>query len=287
MSILVGKETRLIVQGITGNWGQRQTLNMVENGTSIVAGVSPGRGGTEVLGIPVYDTVSEAVKYHQANASILYIPAPAVKEAAFEAIENGMKVIVIITENVPLHDTMKIVDLATQLDAWVIGPNTPGIVSPGKALVGFLPAATVQSGEIGIVSRSGTLAIETLRFLSENHIGISTCCGIGGDLVSGKSHIDYLKLSEKDEQTRIVVLLGEIGGNMEEAASEYIQRMNKPVISMIVGRTAPPGKRMGHAGAIISQGSGSAVHKVEALKKAGARIADDFWHLVKLVQEIQ
>jgi succinyl-CoA synthetase alpha subunit len=287
MSILVGKETRLIVQGITGNWGQRQTLNMVENGTSIVAGVSPGRGGTEVLGIPVYDTVSEAVKYHQANASILYIPAPAVKEAAFEAIENGMKVIVIITENVPLHDTMKIVDLATQLDAWVIGPNTPGIVSPGKTLVGFLPAATVQSGEIGIVSRSGTLAIETLRFLSENHIGISTCCGIGGDLVSGKSHIDYLKLSEKDEQTRIVVLLGEIGGNMEEAASEYIQRMNKPVISMIVGKTAPPGKRMGHAGAIISRGSGSAVHKVEVLKKAGARIADDFWHLVKLVQEIQ
>jgi succinyl-CoA synthetase alpha subunit len=287
MSILVGKETRLIVQGITGNWGQRQTLNMVENGTSIVAGVSPGRGETEVLGIPVYDTVSEAVKYHQANASILYIPAPAVKEAAFEAIENGMKVIVIITENVPLHDTMKIADLATQLDAWVIGPNTPGVVSPGKALVGFLPAATVQSGEIGIVSRSGTLAIETLRFLSENHIGISTCCGIGGDLVSGESHIDYLKLFEKDEQTRIVVLLGEIGGNMEEAASEYIPRMRKPVISMIVGRTAPPGKRMGHAGAIISQGSGSAVHKVEVLKKAGVRIADDFWHLVKLVQEIQ
>jgi succinyl-CoA synthetase alpha subunit len=287
MSILVGKETRLIVQGITGNWGQRQTLNMVENGTSIVAGVSPSRGGTEVLGIPVYDTVSEAVKYHQANASILYIPAPAVKEAAFEAIENGMKVIVIITENVPLHDTMKIADLATQLDVWVIGPNTPGVVSPGKALVGFLPAATVQSGEIGIVSRSGTLAIETLRFLSENHIGISTCCGIGGDLVSGKSHIDYLKLFEKDEQTRIVVLLGEIGGNMEEAASEYIPRMRKPVISMIVGRTAPPGKRMGHAGAIISQGSGSAGHKVEVLKKAGVRIADDFWHLVKLVQEIQ
>ena len=287
MSILVGKETRLIVQGITGNWGQKQTLNMVENGTSIVAGVSPGRGGTEVLGIPVYDTVSEAVKYHQANASILYIPAPAVKEAAFEAIESGMKVIVIITENVPLHDTMKIVDLATQLDAWVIGPNTPGIVSPGKALVGFLPAATVQSGGIGIVSRSGTLAIETLRFLSENSIGITTCCGIGGDLVSGKSHIDYLKLFENDEQTRVVVLLGEIGGNMEEAASEYIQEMSKPVISMIVGRTAPPGKRMGHAGAIISQGSGSAVHKIEALKKAGAKVADDFWHLVKIVQEIQ
>jgi len=287
MSILVGKETKLVVQGITGNWGQRQTLNMVENGTSIVAGVSPGRGGTEVLGIPVYDTVSEVVKYHQANASILYIPAPAVKEAAFEAIENGMRVVVIVTENVPLHDTMKIVDLATQLDAWVIGPNTPGIVSPGKALVGFLPAATVQPGGIGIVSRSGTLAIETIRFLSENRIGISTCCGIGGDLVSGKSHIDYLKLFEKDEQTRIVVLLGEIGGNMEEAASEYIRGMNKPVISMIVGRTAPPGKRMGHAGAIISQGSGSAVHKIEVLKKAGAKVADDFWHLVKLVQEIQ
>lgn len=287
MSILVGKETKLIVQGITGNWGQRQTLNMLENGTCIVAGVSPGRGGTEVLSIPVYDTVSEAVKYHQANASILYIPAPAVKEAAFEAIENGMKVVVIITENVPLHDTMKIVDLSMQLDAWVIGPNTPGIVSPGKALIGFLPAAMVQSGEIGIVSRSGTLAIETLRFFSENHIGISTCCGIGGDLVSGKSHIDYLKLFEKDKQTRIVVLLGEIGGNMEEAASEYIQGMSKPVISMIVGRTAPPGKRMGHAGAIISQGSGSARHKVEVLKKAGARIADDFWDLVKLVQEIQ
>jgi len=154
-------------------------------------------------------------------------------------------------------------------------------------LVGFLPAATVQPGGIGIVSRSGTLAIETLRFLSENRIGISTCCGIGGDLVSGKSHIDYLKLFEKDEQTRVVVLLGEIGGNMEEEAAEYIRIMSKPVISMIVGRTAPPGKRMGHAGAIMSQGSGSAVHKIEVLKKAGARIADDFWHLVKLVQEIQ
>ena len=260
---------------------------MLENGTCIVAGVSPGRGETEVLGIPVYDTVSEAVKYHQANASILYIPAPAIKEAAFEAIENGMKVLVIITENVPLHDTMKIVDMATQLDAWVIGPNTPGIVSPGKALVGFLPAATVQPGGIGIVSRSGTLAIETLRSLSENGIGISTCCGIGGDLVSGKSHVDYLGLFEKDEQTRVVVLLGEIGGNMEEAASEYIQRMSKPVISMIVGRTAPPGKRMGHAGAIISQGSGSAVHKIEVLKRAGAKVADDFCQLVKLVQEIQ
>ena len=287
MSILVGKETKLIVQGITGNWGQRQTLNMIENGTSIVAGVSPGRGGAEVLGIPVYDTVSEAVKYHQANASILYIPAPAVKEAAFEAIENGMKIVVIITENVPLHDTIKIVDLATQLDAWVIGPNTPGIVSPGKALIGFLPAATVQPGGIGIVSRSGTLAIESLRFLSENRIGISTCCGIGGDLVSGKSHIDYLKLFEKDEQTRAVVLLGEIGGNMEEAAGEYIQSMSKPVVSMIVGRTAPLGKRMGHAGAIISQGLGSAAHKIEVLKKAGAKVADDLWQLVKLVQEIQ
>ena len=287
MSILVGRQTKLIVQGITGNWGQKQTLNMIENGTSIMAGVSPGRGGTEVLGIPVYDTVSEAVKYHQANASILYIPAPAVKEAAFEAIENGMKVVVIITENVPLHDTMKIVDLATQFNAWVIGPNTPGIVSPGRALIGFLPAATVKPGGIGIVSRSGTLAIETLRFLSENNIGISTCCGIGGDLVSGKTNMDYLKLFEKDKQTRTIVLLGEIGGNMEEAASEYIQTMSKPVISMIVGRTAPPGKRMGHAGAIISQGRGSAGHKVEVLKKAGARIADDLWHLVKLVQEIQ
>jgi len=287
MSILIGKETRLIVQGITGNWGQRQTLNMLENGTSIVAGVSPGRGGTEVLGIPVYDTVPEAMRNHQANASILYIPAPAVKEAAFEAIESGIKLVVIITENVPLHDTMKIVDLATQSEAWVIGPNTPGIVSPAKALVGFLPAATVQPGRVGIVSRSGTLAIETLRFLSENHIGIATCCGIGGDLVSGKSHIDYLKLFEKDEQTHVVVLLGEIGGNMEEAASDYVRGMKKPVISMIVGRTAPPGKRMGHAGAIISQGSGSAAHKIEVLKKAGARVADDFWHLVKLVQEIQ
>jgi succinyl-CoA synthetase alpha subunit len=287
MSILVGKETRLIVQGITGNWGQRQTLNMIENGTCIAAGVSPGRGGKEVLGIPVYDTVPEAMRNHQVNASILYIPAPAVKEAAFEAIESGIKLVVIITENVPLHDTMKIIDLATQLDAWVIGPNTPGIVSPGKALVGFLPAATVQPGKVGIVSRSGTLAIETLRFLSENRIGISTCCGIGGDLVSGKSHIDYLKLFEKDEQTYAVVLLGEIGGNMEEMAAEYIGKMTKPVISMIVGRTAPPGKRMGHAGAIISQGSGSAFQKIEVLKKAGAKVADDIWHLVNLVQEIQ
>jgi succinyl-CoA synthetase alpha subunit len=287
MSILVGKDTRLVVQGITGNWGQKQTLNMVENGTCIVAGVSPGRGGSEVLGIPVYDSVSEAVKYHQANTSILYIPASAVKEAAFEAIENGIKTVVIITETVPVHDTMKIADVAEQFCSWVIGPNTPGIVSPGEALVGFLPAATVQPGGVGIVSRSGTLAIESLRFLSENHIGISTCCGIGGDLVCGKSHADYLKLLEMDSQTRTVVLLGEIGGNMEEAAAEYISTMSKPVITMIVGRTAPPGKRMGHAGAIISQGSGSATHKIKVLEEAGARIANDLWHLVELVQEIQ
>lgn len=287
MSILVGKNTRLVVQGITGNWGQKQTLNMLENGTCIVAGVSPGRGGGEVQGIPVYDSVSEAVKNHQANTSILYIPAAGVKEAAFEAIENGIKTVVIITETVPVQDTMKIVDVSEQFGAWVIGPNTPGIVSPGEALVGFLPAATVQAGGVGIISRSGTLAIESLRFLSENQIGISTCCGIGGDLVCGKSHADYLRLLEKDSQTRIVVLLGEIGGNMEEVAAEYISTMTKPVVTMIVGKTAPPGKRMGHAGAIISQGSGSAVDKTEALKRAGARIADDFWHLVELVKEIQ
>ncbi len=286
MSILAGKETRLIVQGITGNWGQRQTINMIENGTAVVAGVSPGRGGMEVSGVPVYDTVSEAMRYHQANASILYIPAPAVKEAAFEAIENGIKLLVIITENVPLHDTMKIVDLASQYDVWVIGPNTPGIVSPGKALIGFLPAAGIRPGGVGVVSRSGTLAIETLRIFSENGIGISTCCGIGGDLVSGKSHIDYLRFFEEDEETGAVVVLGEIGGNMEEAASDYIRGMQKPVTCMIVGRTAPPGKRMGHAGAIISQGGGSAINKIETLRKAGAGVADDFWHLVQLVQEV-
>ena len=286
MSILAGNDTRLIVQGITGNWGQRQTLNMIENGTRPAAGVSPGRGGTEVLGVPVYDTVSEAIRYHQATASILYIPAPAVKEAAFESIENGIKLLVIITENVPLHDTMKIVDLASQHNVWIIGPNTPGILSPGKALIGFLPTAGIRTGEVGIVSRSGTLAIETLRFLSENGIGISTCCGLGGDLVSGRSQIDYLRLFEEDEQTRVVVLLGEIGGNMEEAASDYVRCMKKPVVCMIVGRTAPPGKRMGHAGAIISQGGGSAMDKIDTLRKAGAEIADDFWHLVQLVQEV-
>ncbi len=287
MSILVGRETRLIVQGITGNWGQRQTLNMLENGTQVVAGVSPGRGGMEVSGIPVYDTVPEAMRSHQANTSILYVPAAGVKEAAFEAIENGIKFLVVITENVPIHDTMKIVELAMQYDVWVIGPNTPGIVSPGKALVGFLPAAKIRPGGVGIVSRSGTLAIETLRFLSENGIGISTCCGIGGDLVSGKSQVDYLTLFEEDEETKALVLLGEIGGNTEEAAAEYIKRMGKPVICMIVGRTAPAGKRMGHAGAIISQGGGSAARKIEVLKKAGAKIADDFWHLVELVKELQ
>lgn len=287
MSILVGKNTRLIVQGITGNWGQKQTLNMIENGTCIVAGVSPGRGGAEISGIPVYDSVSESLKYHSANASILYIPAPAVKEAAFEAIENGIKVVVIVTETVPVHDTMKIVDLAEQYGAWVIGPNTPGIVSPEEALVGFLPAANVQTGGVGIISRSGTLAIESLRFLSENHIGISTCCGIGGDLVCGKSQADYLKLLEIDKQTHVGVLLGEIGGSMEEAATDYIRTMSKPVIGMIVGRTAPSGKRMGHAGAIISGGSGSATHKIGMLQAAGVKIANDLWHLVELVQEAQ
>lgn len=286
MSIVVGKNTRLIVQGITGNWGQRQTLNMKENGTCIVAGVSPGRGGMEVLGIPVYDSVAEAAKYHQPNASILYIPAAGVKESAFEAIENGIKTVVIITETVPIHDTLKIVDLAEQWGCWVIGPNTPGIVSAGEALVGFLPAAKVGPGAVGIISRSGTLAIESLRFLSENQIGISTCCGLGGDLVSGKRFDDYLKLFETDPQTRVVVLLGEIGGNAEEMAAEYIRTMSKPVITMIVGRTAPPGKRMGHAGAIISRGSGAAAQKIKMLQEAGARVADDFWHLVELAREL-
>lgn len=287
MSILVSKNTRLIVQGITGKWGRKQTLNMIENGTHIVGGVSPGRGGEEVLGIPVYDSMSEAMKYHQANASVMYIPAPAVKEAAFEAIENGTKTLVIITETVPIHDTMKIVDMAEYYDCWVIGPNTPGIVSPGEALVGFLPAAEVQAGGVGIVSRSGTIAIETIRFLSESHVGISTCCGIGGDLVSGKSFDAYLRLFEGDEQTKLIVLLGEIGGGMEESAAEYISGMNKPVIAIIAGRNAPEGKRMGHAGAIISRSSGSAAHKIEALRQAGAKIAHDFWHLIELVQDIK
>lgn len=276
MGIIVGKETRAIVQGITGTQGSFHTKLMLEYGTKIVAGVTPGRGGTTVHGVPVFDTVEEALAKHPADASIIFVPAPFAADAALEALENGIKVVVIITEHIPIKDSVAIMAYARQVGATVIGPNTPGIITPGECKLGIMPAHIFKPGKVGMVSRSGTLTYEIAAGLTRKQLGQSTCIGLGGDPIVGLSFIDVLKLFERDPQTEAVVLIGEIGGNLEEFTAEYIarERYPKPVVAFIAGRAAPPGKRMGHAGAIIMGKAGTAESKIEALRKAGVEIAE-------------
>lgn len=285
MSILVDKNTRVLVQGATGRFGQIQTKLMLDYGTKIVAGVTPGRGGQEVLGVPIFDTVVEAQADHKFDATVIYVPAPFALEAAEEAIDGGIPLVVVVTEGVPVHDGMRIRALANRKGAWVIGPNCPGIITPGQTSLGMYPPSCAAPGPVGVASRSGTLCFEVTKLLGESGIGQTSCVGIGGDPVIGRNFEEYLKLFEQDPETRAVVMIGELGGNQEEQSTCFIKEMSKPVIAFISGKTAPAEKRMGHAGAIASQGMGAAVDKVKALEIAGVRMAETLSDIVRLTAE--
>ena len=284
MSVLVDGSTRLLVQGITGREGEFHTRQMLAYGTRVVAGVTPGKGGTEVAGVPVFETVREAKEATGATASIIFVPAPFAADAALEAVEADLSPVVVITEGVPVLDMVRVVAYARRRGVRIVGPNCPGLISPGECLVGILPGRVFMPGPVGLVSRSGTLTYEVVHELSRRGMGQSTCVGVGGDPVIGTRFVDVLALFEQDPRTEVVVLIGEIGGTDEEEAAAFIrERMDKPVVAFISGRTAPPGKRMGHAGAIISGRTGTPQSKVEALTRAGVPVADTIYELVDLV----
>jgi succinyl-CoA synthetase alpha subunit len=287
MPILVDRKTKAIVQGITGKQGAYHAKLMKEYGTNIVAGTSPGRGGESVAGIPVYDSILEALEEHDANASIIFVPAPFAKDAALEAIDSKLSLVVIITEGLPAHDEMIMTRVASEKNVKIIGPNTPGILTPDECKLGIMPVHVFKKGNVGVMSRSGTLTYEIAANLTNNGIGQSTCMGIGGDPVIGLSFVDTLELFEKDSDTESVVMIGEIGGDAEERAATYISegKFDKPVVAFIAGKTAPPGKRMGHAGAIISGSSSTAEAKIKALQDVGVKIANRPSEVAKLVNQ--
>jgi succinyl-CoA synthetase alpha subunit len=284
MSILVGKSTRLLVQGITGGEGTFHTRQMIEYGTNVVAGVTPGKGGTTYRGnekdrfpreVPVYNTVAEAVAAQKANASIIFVPAGFAADTIIEAADAGVKLVVCITEGIPTRDMLRAYDYVVRKGVRLIGPNCPGIISPGLCKVGIMPGFIHKQGHVGVVSRSGTLTYEAVWQLTERGIGQSTCIGIGGDPVIGTRFLDAIKLFNDDRDTAAIIMIGEIGGSAEEEAAEYIKRhVRKPVVGFIAGRTAPPGRRMGHAGAIISGGKGTAQEKMEAMRAAGIHVVE-------------
>ncbi len=276
MSILVDKNTRLIVQGITGKEGTFHTQQMIEYGTNVVGGVTPGKGGTTHEGIPVFNTVAEAVRETGANASVIYVPPPFAADAIMEAADAGLPLVVAITEGVPAADMVKANDfLKNRSDTRLIGPNCPGIISPGKCKIGIMPGHIHKEGRIGVVSRSGTLTYEAVGQLTALGLGQSSALGIGGDPIIGTNHTDALRLFEEDPDTDAIVMIGEIGGTAEEDAAAYAKEsVSKPVVAFIAGQTAPPGRRMGHAGAIISGGKGTAAEKMKALREAGIRVVE-------------
>lgn len=286
MSILVDKNTRLIVQGITGREGQFHTGQMLAYGTNVVGGVTPGRAGQTVHDVPVFDTVREAVEATDANASIIFVPPAFAAEAVLEAAENNIELIVCITEGIPVQDMIETVQYVKKQGVRLIGPNCPGLITTGQALVGILPGSIFKEGPVGLVSRSGTLTYEVVDGLTARGLGQSTCVGIGGDPIIGTRFIDVLQMFEADPKTEVVVMIGEIGGSDEEEAAEYIKEMKTPVVSFISGRTAPEGKRMGHAGAIISGGRGTAASKVAALEGAGVPVANTISEIVDHVAAI-
>lgn len=286
MAVIIDEKTKVLVQGMTGNQGQFHTRQMLDYGSRIVAGASPGRSGQTVHGVPVYDTVLEAKEKHGANASILFVPAPFAKDAAFEAMDAGIQTVVVIAEHVPLHDALDIQAFAKERGATVVGPNTFGLISPGKCKIGIMPNQIYKPGPIGIVARSGTLSYQIADNLSQNGLGQTTVVGMGGDRVVGLSFIDVLQMMEQDEETEAVVLVGEIGGTAEEEAAEYIKGMTKPVVAYLAGRHAPKGKRMGHAGAIIERGRGSYESKVKALNAANVAVAELPWEIADLVKNV-
>jgi succinyl-CoA synthetase alpha subunit len=287
MTLLVGKQTRAIVQGITGNQGSFHTKLMREYGTQIVAGVTPGKGGTSVQGVPVYDTVAAAMEKTDANASIIFVPAPFAKEAGMEAIDSGLNPVVIITEMIPARDSMVLMAYAKEHNTTIVGPNTPGVITPGEAKLGIMPGDVFSPGGVGVASRSGTLTYEIAMYLTHAGIGQSTCLGIGGDPVTGLNFVDVLKMFRDDKSTNAVVLIGEIGGSAEEDAADFIQdtKYPKPVAAYVAGRAAPPGKRMGHAGAIITGTEGTADAKMKRFTEVGVRVAEVPSDLPKLLQQ--
>lgn len=275
MSILVDKKTRVVVQGITGSEGSYHTKAMVEYGTKVVAGVTPGKGGIEFEGIPVYNTVKEAVKAQKANASIIFVPAAFAADAILESADAGVKLVICITEGVPVNDMINVYNFIKGKDLVLIGPNCPGVISPGMGKMGIMPGFIHKKGRIGVVSRSGTLTYEAVKQLTDLGIGQSTCVGIGGDPIIGSGFVDILKMFNEDPDTDGVIMIGEIGGSAEEEAAAYVKKnMTKPVVGFIAGRTAPPGRRMGHAGAIISGGKGTADEKMASMKKAGIFVVE-------------
>ena len=287
MSILVNKETRLIVQGFTGSQGTLHSEQSIEYGTNIVGGVTPGKGGQQHLGKPVFNSVKEAVDKVEPNASIIFVPAKFCKDSILEAAEAGIKLIICITEGVPTLDMLDVKKYIDNIGARLIGPNCPGVITPGEAKLGIMPGNIHLPGSIGIISRSGTLTYEAVKQTTDLGFGQSSCVGIGGDPIPGSSFIDMLKLFEEDTQTEAIVMVGEIGGTAEEAAAEYIKaNISKPVISYIAGQTAPAGKRMGHAGAIIAGGKGTAADKIFKLKECGVHVADNLVEIGNKVAEV-
>jgi succinyl-CoA synthetase alpha subunit len=273
MSVLVDEKTRLIVQGITGKEGTFHAKGCAEYGTKVVGGVTPGKGGTIHEGWPVFDTVAQAVEATGANATVIFVPPPFAADAILEAEDAGLPLIICITEGIPTNDMVKVWSVVSRSKSRLIGPNCPGVISPGKAKVGIMPGRIHKQGSVGIVSRSGTLTYEAVYQLTQRGIGQSTAIGIGGDPIIGTTHVDALKLLNEDPETESIILIGEIGGTAEEAAAAYVKaHVKKPVVGFIAGQTAPPGRRMGHAGAIISGGQGTAADKMKALTAAGIHV---------------
>lgn len=287
MAVILTRQTKIVVQGITGNQGQFHTGQMLAYGSQVVAGVSPGKSGQTVGGVPVFDTVHDAVTSTGADASIVFVPAPFAKDAAFEAMENGIRLLVLIPEHIPVQDTIDIVAFAQDRGVIIIGPNTFGIISPGeKTKMGIMPNHIYQPGPIGVVARSGTLSYEIAFSLSQAGLGQTTVVGMGGDPVVGQTFITVLHHFKADPDTRGVVMVGEIGGSAEEEAAEYLKDFGKPVVAYLAGRAAPPGKRMGHAGAIIERGKGTLESKEKALTTAGARVVTMPWQVADAMREI-
>ncbi|MBV6419497.1 MAG: Succinate--CoA ligase [ADP-forming] subunit alpha [Ignavibacteriaceae bacterium] len=276
MSILVNKHTRLLVQGITGGEGSYHSQQMIDYGTKVVAGVTPGKGGSKHLDVPVFNTVADAVKNTNANTSVIFVPPAFAADAILEAANSGIKIIICITEGIPAADMIKVYNSIKEKGVVLVGPNCPGVISPGEAKVGIMPGFIHKKGNIGIVSRSGTLTYEAVKQIVDVGLGQSTAVGIGGDPVIGSKFIDIIKLFNEDKETKGIVMIGEIGGSAEEEAAEFIKKnVKKPVVGFIAGRTAPPGRRMGHAGAIISGGKGTAAEKMAAMKNAGIHVVEN------------
>ena len=286
MSIWLDSKSKIVVQGITGKNGQFHSKQMIDYGTKLVGGVTPGKGGQETLGLPIWDTVSEAVD-GGANVSCVFVPPAFAADAIMESADSGIKLIVGITEGIPALDMVKVKKYISSKDVRLIGPNCPGIITPGESKVGIMPGHIHRRGDVGIISRSGTLTYEAVNQVTEKGLGQSTCVGIGGDPVNGTDFIDCLEAFENDKHTKSIIMIGEIGGNAEETAADYVKEyVSKPVVGFIAGRTAPPGKRMGHAGAIISGGKGTASEKMKAMERAGIHVTENPAELGKTLEDI-